>query len=60
MGQNREVGETTMNLGNQLFNQVGDNARQTAQINSQKRTPFQSVMDIGNTMGNMASGFSKV
>ena len=60
MGQNREVGDTSMNLGNQLFSQIGTNARQDADINSKKRTAFQSVMDIGNTMGNMASGFSKV
>lgn len=55
MGANREVGAATQNMGQNLFNQIGENSRQTADINSKKRTAFDSVMSVMNSTGNLAS-----
>ena len=43
-GDNAAIGQTSMGLGQQLMGQVGDNARQTADINSKKRTAFDTVL----------------
>jgi len=55
MGDPREVGATSMGLGQQLMSQVGDNQRQTSQINSQKRTAFDTVMKSMDTASKMSS-----
>ena len=54
-GENKEVGQTALGLGSQLMNQVGQNARQTADINSKKRTAFDSVMQTMNSTGSLLS-----
>lgn len=54
-GENKEVGGTAMGLGQSLMNQVGQNARQTADINSKKRTAFDSVMGVMDQASSLAS-----
>ena len=54
-GENQQVGQTALGLGSQLMNQVGQNARQTADINSKKRTAFDSVMQTMNSTGGLLS-----
>jgi len=54
-GDNQQVGGATMNMGSQLMSQVGDNSRQTADINSKKRTAFDSVMGVMDQASSMAS-----
>lgn len=52
-GENQQVGQTALGLGSQLMNQVGQNSRQTADINSKKRTAFDSVMQTMNSTSNL-------
>lgn len=54
-GENQQVGQTALGLGSQLMNQVGQNSRQTADINSKKRTAFDSVMQTMNSTGSLLS-----
>lgn len=54
-GENQQVGQTALGLGSQLMGQVGQNARQTADINSKKRTAFDSVMQTMNSTGSLLS-----
>jgi len=54
-GENQQVGQTALGLGSQLMGQVGLNARQTADINSKKRTAFDSVMQTMNSTGSLLS-----
>ncbi len=56
MGANREVGQASMNMGNQLFQQAGENSRQTADINSKKRSAMDTALEIGSQVSSMASG----
>lgn len=49
------VGQTSMNLGSQLFSQAGNNARQTSDINSKKRTAFDTVMKTMDSTGGLIS-----
>jgi len=53
-GDNQQVGGMATSLGSQLMNQVGDNARQTADINSKKRTAFDTVMGVMDQASSMA------
>lgn len=53
-GENKDVGGTAMGLGQSLMNQVGQNARQTADINSKKRTAFDSVLGVMDSASNLA------
>lgn len=48
-GENQAVGQTSMGLGSQLMGEVGNNTRQTADINSKKRNAFDSVMQTMNS-----------
>lgn len=52
-GDNAQVGGTSLGLGSQLMSQIGENSRQTADINSKKRTPFDTAIGIGNTTANI-------
>jgi len=54
-GENQQVGGMATNLGSQLMNQVGQNSRQTADINSKKRTAFDSVLGVMDSAGSLAS-----
>lgn len=54
-GENQQVGGMATNLGSQLMNQVGQNSRQTADINSKKRTAFDTVMGVMDSAGSLAS-----
>ena len=55
MPNSGDVGKTSMNLGTQLMNQVGENSRQTADINSRKRTAFDTVNSVMQNASQMTS-----
>lgn len=59
-GDPREVGSTSMGLGQQLMSQIGDNQRQTAQINSQKKSALDNVLRTMDTASKMASSFKGI
>jgi len=54
MPNSGDVGKTSMNLGTQLMNQVGENSRQTSDINSKKRSAFDSVMSVMSQASDLA------
>lgn len=50
------VGQQSMTTANNFLGQVGQNVRQTQQINANRSTAFDRVMETGNMIGSLAGG----
>lgn len=53
-GENQQTGGFSQNMGSQLLSQVGQNTRQNADINSKRRTAFDSVMGVMDQASSLA------
>ena len=53
-GENQGVGNMATSMGGQLMGEIGQNTRQNQQINANRRTAFDSVMQTMNSTANLA------
>lgn len=52
-GENQGVGNMATSMGGQLMGEIGQNARQTQNVNANRRTPFASVMQTIDSIGSI-------